>query len=49
MEGVDGVRLPGGEIREPFNWTAEDLMSDFEEFLGDAFKIAYILDGSPIH
>ncbi len=47
MEGIEGVRLPGGELREPYNWTTEELLSDFEEFLGDAFKIAHILDGSP--
>ncbi|XP_064388004.1 uncharacterized protein LOC135336188 isoform X3 [Halichondria panicea] len=47
MEGIEGVRLPGGELREPYNWTTEKLLKDFEEFLGDAFKIAHILDGSP--
>ncbi|XP_064387766.1 uncharacterized protein LOC135335953 isoform X2 [Halichondria panicea] len=47
MEGIEGVRLPGGELREPYNWTTEELLRDFEEFLGDAFKIAHILDGSP--
>jgi len=36
MEGIDGVKLPGRESRKPYNWTAEDLMSDLEEFLGDA-------------
>ena len=47
MEGIEGVRLPGGELREPYNWTTEELLRDFEEFLGDVFKIAHILDGSP--
>ncbi|XP_064388179.1 uncharacterized protein LOC135336331 isoform X2 [Halichondria panicea] len=47
MEGIEGVQLPGGELREPYNWTTEELLRDFEEFLGDAFKIAHILDGSP--
>ena len=47
MEGSDGVKLPGGESRKPYNWTAEDLMSDLEEFLGDSFRIAHILDGTP--
>ncbi|XP_064387703.1 uncharacterized protein LOC135335910 isoform X2 [Halichondria panicea] len=47
MEGIEGVRLPGGELREPYNWTTKELLRDFEEFLGDAFKIAHILDGSP--
>ena len=47
IEGVDGVKLPGGEFREPYDWTAEGLMQDLEEFLGDAFKIAHILDGTP--
>ncbi len=47
MEGIEGVRLPGGELRDPYDWTTEELLRDFEEFLGDAFKIAHILDGSP--
>ncbi|XP_064387836.1 uncharacterized protein LOC135335996 isoform X2 [Halichondria panicea] len=47
MEGIEGVGLPGGELREPYNWTTEELLRDFEEFLGDAFKIAHILNGSP--
>ena len=47
MEGSDGVKLPGAESRKPHNWTAEDLMSDLEEFLGDSFRIAHILDGTP--
>ena len=28
-------------------WTADSLMSDFEEFLEAAFTVAHILDGSP--
>ncbi len=48
MEGIEGVQFSdGGELREPYNWTTEELLRDFEEFLGDAFKIAHILDGSP--
>ena len=47
MEGSDGVKLPGGESKKTYNWTAEELMSDLEEFLGDAFRIAHILDGTP--
>ncbi len=47
IQGTEGVRLSGGELREPYNWTTEGLLRDFEEFLGDAFKIAHILDGSP--
>ncbi|XP_064387648.1 uncharacterized protein LOC135335895 isoform X2 [Halichondria panicea] len=47
MEGIEGVRLPGEELREPYNWTTEELLRNFDEFLGDAFKIAHILDGSP--
>ena len=39
--------VPGAESRKPYNWTAGDLMSGLEEFLGDAFRIAHILDGTP--
>ena len=46
MEGIDGVKLPGGELRQPYNWTTEGLLTDFEEFLGDAFKVADILNGT---
>ncbi len=47
MEGIEGVMLPGGELREPYKWTTKQLLEHFEEFVGDVFKIAHILDGSP--
>ena len=45
MESVTGVKFSGEAPQEPLNWKAEDLMKDFNEFVGDAFKIATILDG----
>ncbi len=46
-EGIEGVTLAGREVREPYNWTTAQLLEHFEEFVGDALKIAHILDGSP--
>ncbi len=47
MEGIEGVKFLEGELREPYNWTTKQLLEHFEEFVGDVFKIAHILDGSP--
>lgn len=47
MEGIEGVMLPGGELREPYNWTTGKILEHFDEFVADVFKIAHILDGSP--
>ncbi len=43
MEGIEGVRLP--ELREPYNWTTEELLRDLRGVSGRCFKIAHILDG----
>ena len=44
MASIGEVRFPRETPIEGSDWTTEDLMSDFNEFLEDAFKIACLLD-----
>ena len=44
MESMGEVRFPRETPIEGSDWTTEDLMSDFNEFLEDAFRIARLLD-----
>ena len=47
MVCAPGAKLPGEKPQKPYNWTTEDMMKDFNEFVGAAFEIATILDSSP--
>ena len=46
FQSTEEMRLPKEKPIVGYDWTADDLMSDFKEFLQDAFTIANILDSS---